>query len=121
MGTDYIVAGITVHDELEQLVLAGLTPLDALRAATIFPAEYFGLQDDYGQIKRGMNADLVLLNENPLENIKNSSTIESVIFNGNYYDRTALDKLESLVEKRARSWSIGCKILWEFIKNPVGY
>lgn len=121
VGTDYIVAGITVHDELEQLVLAGLSPLDALRAATIYPAEYFGLQDDYGQIKIGMSADIVLLNENPLENIKNSLAINSVIFNGNYYDRSTLDKLEGLVVKRARSWSIACKILWEFIKNPVGY
>lgn len=121
VGTDYIVAGITVHNELEQLVLAGLSPLDALRAATIFPAEYFGLQDDYGQVKNGMNADIVLLNANPLENIKNSLAIDTVIFNGNYYDRNALDELEGLVVKRARSWSIACKILWEFIKNPVGY
>lgn len=121
VGTDYIVAGVTVHDELEQLVLAGLTPLNALRAATIYPAEYFGLQNEYGQIKRGMKADVVLLNENPLENIKNSLAINSVIFNGNYYDRNALDRLEGLVVKRARSWSIACKILWEFIKNPVGY
>ncbi|SMF48801.1 Imidazolonepropionase and related amidohydrolases [Alteromonadaceae bacterium Bs31] len=121
VGTDYIVAGITVHDELKQLVLAGLSPLDALRAATIHPAEYFGLQDAYGQIKNGMRADVVLLNKNPLENIENSLAIESVIFNGNYYDRSVLDKLESLVVKRARSWSIACKILWEFIKNPVGY
>ena len=121
VGTDYIVAGVTVHDELEQLVLAGLTPLNALRAATIYPAEYFGLQDNFGQIKKGMNADLILLNENPLENIKNSLAINSVIFNGNYYDRIALDKLEGLVVKRAKSWSIACKILWEFIKNPVNY
>lgn len=121
VGTDYIVAGVTVHDELEQLVMAGLTPLDALRAATILPAEYFELQHEYGKIAEGMQADLILLNKNPLVNIRNSLTIESVLFNGNLYDRKRLDEIEKLVERRARSWSIACKILWEFIKNPVGY
>lgn len=121
VGTDYIVAGVTVHDELEQLILAGLSPLDALRAATLGPAEYFDLQDEYGEIKEGMSADIVLLHKNPLEDINNTKAINAVIFNGNYYDREALDRLEALVEKRARSWNIACKILWEFIKNPVGY
>lgn len=121
VGTDYIVAGVTVHDELEQLTMAGLTPLEALRAATVLPAEYFGLQDEYGLIEKGMNADLLLLNKNPLENIRNSRQIEAVIFNGNLYDKASLDEIKSTVESRASSWSVACKILWEFIKNPVGY
>jgi imidazolonepropionase-like amidohydrolase len=121
VGTDYIVAGVTVHDELEQLTLAGLSPLDALRSATILPIEYFGLQNEYGRVAEAMSADLILLNKNPLENIRNSLAIESVIFNGNLYDRIKLTEMESLVEARAKSWSIGCKILWEFIKNPAGY
>ncbi len=121
VGTDYIVAGITVHDELQQLVQAGLTPLQALRAATVLPAEYFGLQREYGQIKVGMKADLLVLNKNPLEDIRNSMSIDSVLFNSNHYDRDTLNRLEALVAKRAKSWSIACKILWGYIKNPVGY
>ncbi|ARU29234.1 amidohydrolase family protein [Cellvibrio sp. PSBB006] len=121
VGTDYIVAGITVHHEMEQLTMAGLTPLEALRAATILPAEYFGLQNEYGKVAQGMSADLMLLRKNPLEDIRNSLSIESVIFNGNLYDRARLDDIEGLVERRANSWSIACKILWAFIKNPVGY
>lgn len=121
VGTDYIVAGVTVHDELEQLVLAGLRPIEALRAATVLPAEYFGLQNEYGHIRVGMTADVVVLNKNPLENIRHTLSIDSVIFNGNHYDRKTLDELEGLVARRARSWSIACKILWEFIKSPVGY
>ena len=101
--------------------MAGLTPLEALRAATILPAEYFGLQNEYGKVAQGMSADLVLLRKNPLEDIRNSLSIESVIFNGNLYDRARLDDIEGLVESRANSWSIACKILWAFIKNPVGY
>lgn len=121
VGTDYIVAGATVHDEMQLLVQAGLTPLQALQAATVLPAEYFGLQREYGQIKAGMKADLVVLNKNPLENIRNSLSIDSVIFNSNYYDRNILNKLEELVVRRAKSWSIACKIVWNYIKNPVGY
>ncbi len=121
VGTDYIVAGITVHDELEQLTMAGLTPLEALRAATVLPAEYFGLQDKYGHIGEGMNADLILLNKNPLDNIRNSLEIETVILNGNLYDRNRLDNIERIVEYRAKSWSIACKMLWQLLKNPVAY
>lgn len=121
VGTDYIVAGATVHDELDQMVKAGLTPVDALRAATVLPAEYFGLQEEYGGVSIGMRADLILLTKNPLENIRNTLAIEAVIFNGNLYDRSILDKISNLVEARAKSWTLACKILWEFIKNPVGY
>jgi hypothetical protein len=121
VGTDYIVAGVTVHDELEQLTVAGLSPLEALQAATTSPAEYFGLQHKYGQVAKGMVADLIILNGNPLNDIRNTKTIESVIFNGNLYDRKALNDIERLVEDRARTWSVTCKILWAFFKNPVGY
>jgi imidazolonepropionase-like amidohydrolase len=121
VGTDYIVAGATVHDELQQLVLAGLSPAAALRAATLSPAEYFGLEEDYGRIQKGAMADLILLNENPLKDISNTLSIESIIFNGNLYDRNKLNAIESTVETRARSWAIGCKILWAFIKNPTAY
>lgn len=121
VGTDYIVAGATVHDELEQLTFAGLTPLDALRAAITLPTQYFDLQDEYGRIAQGYNADLILLNDNPLKNIRHTLSIESVVFNGNLYDREILDAIERMVEGRARSWSVGCKILWMFLKNPVNY
>jgi imidazolonepropionase-like amidohydrolase len=121
VGTDYIVAGADVHRELEQLVLAGLTPVEALRAATVAPTEYFGLEAHYGTVMTGMVADLVLLNANPLADIRNTQRIETVIFNGNAYDRPALDQISAHVQRRAKSWSVACKILWRFIKNPVSY
>ncbi len=121
VGTDYIIAGATVHDELQQLVLAGLTPVDALRAATLSPAEYFGLEDEYGQIAEGMTADVILLRNNPFKDIGHTMDIESVIFNGNLYDRNKLQEIYDNVENRARSWTIACKIVWEFIKNPASY
>lgn len=121
VGTDYIVAGADVHRELEQLVLAGLTPAEALRAATLEPAAYFGLEGQYGTVGTGAVADLILLKADPLESIRNSQRIEAVIFNGNLYDRQAIDRIDAHVQKQARSWSVGCKMLWRFVRNPVGY
>lgn len=120
-GTDYVVAGADLHRELEQLIAAGLTPAEALHAATLSPAEYFGLEGLYGTVAPGKTADLLLLNANPLEDIRNTLRIEAVVFNGNLYDRTALDGIAEHVQRQARSWTVASKILWRFIKNPVGY
>ena len=120
-GSDYIVAGADLHRELRHLVAAGLSPAEALRAATLAPAEYFGLQHAYGTIAAGKVADLVLLRADPLRDIRNSEQIEAVVFNGNLYDRAALDGIERHVQRQARSWSVGCKIVWRFVKNPAGY
>jgi imidazolonepropionase-like amidohydrolase len=103
------------------LVLAGLAPVDALFAATVAPAEYFGLANQYGSVAAGKTADLLLLDANPLEDIRHTQRIRAVIFNGNFYDREKLDRISSHAERRARSWSIACKILWRFIRNPVAY
>jgi len=85
-GTDtpnpYVFPGSSLHDELELLVKAGLTPLEALQAATIRPAEYLGLEDRLGSIAPGRFADLVLLEANPLSNIANTRRIAAVILNG---------------------------------------
>jgi imidazolonepropionase-like amidohydrolase len=121
VGTDYIVAGVDVHRELEQLVLAGLPPADALFAATVAPADYFGASDQYGSVAPGKIADLLLLEANPLEDIRNTQRIHAVVFNGNFYDREKLNSIGAHVQRRARSWTVACKILWRFIKNPVAY
>ncbi|MBW3671601.1 MAG: amidohydrolase family protein [Acidobacteria bacterium] len=120
-GSDYVVAGADLHRELLQLEAAGLPPAAVLRAATISPAEYFGLEGDYGSIAPGKVADLILLRGNPLDEIANTSQIEAVAFDGNLYDRDALDRISDHVERRARSWTVGCKIIWRFLKNPAAY
>lgn len=113
-GTDYIVAGADLHRELQQLVRAGLTPAEALKTATVNPAEYVGLRDD-------RRADLILLDANPLADIRNTERIAAVIYNGNVYDREAIAGLRRHVERQARSWTVACKLIWPFLKNPVGY
>jgi imidazolonepropionase-like amidohydrolase len=120
-GTDYVVAGADLHRELEQFVLAGLSPAEALRTATLSPAQYFALDGQYGTVEEGKAADLILLHANPLVDIRNTQQIDAVIFNGNLYDRIALDRILRHVERQARSWSVACKIVWRFIKKPGAY
>ena len=85
-GTDTPIAlaipGYSLHNELEVLVAAGLTPLDALGAATVQPAKFFSLEDEMGAIAPGMRADLVLLRADPLTDISNTRTIDRVIARG---------------------------------------
>ena len=95
-GTDVVAPwtypGFSLHDELGLLVEAGLKPLEALRTATINPAEFFGMKD-VGIIASGMKANLVLLDADPLENIANMKKISSVIMRGRLYTRSQLDDL----------------------------
>jgi hypothetical protein len=95
--------GESLHDELAQLVEAGLTNLEALQAATIKAAEYEQATDSLGSIKKGMLADLVLLDANPLKNIGNTKRINAVISNGRLFDRMALDAiLQKVVAEAAK-------------------
>jgi len=85
-GTDtpinYSLPGYALHSELEMLVRAGLSPLEALGAATIRPAEFFGLENEMGRVAPGMRADLVLLSADPLADISNTRRIEAVVSRG---------------------------------------
>jgi hypothetical protein len=90
-GDPYVLPGYALHDELELLVKAGLTPAQALRTATVNPARYFGISA--GSIAKGKRADLVLLNANPLDNIRNTRNIHSVILRGQLLERKQLDRL----------------------------
>ncbi len=85
-GTDtpigLAIPGYSLHRELERLVEAGLTELDAIASATVRPAEFFGLQGEMGAIATDHLADLVLLEANPLENIRNTRTIHAVVSKG---------------------------------------
>lgn len=97
-GTDasdepYVFAGSSLHDELGLLVDAGLSPLAALQAATLEPARYLEAADSQGTVERGRVADLVLLDADPLDDIRNTRSIHGVVLKGRYLDREALDRL----------------------------
>ncbi|MEC7918365.1 MAG: amidohydrolase family protein [Pseudomonadota bacterium] len=88
-GTDtpigFLTPGFSLHKELQLLVEAGLTPIDALKAATIIPAKFFNLEKEIGTIDVGKKADLLILNSNPLINIGNTADIQTVITKGLVY------------------------------------
>ena len=93
-GVIYIYPGSSLHEELELLVRAGLSPLQALQSATIIPARFLNKAETFGSIEAGKMADLLLLNANPLENISNTQKIHSVVFKGRVFDFKMLQTLK---------------------------
>ena len=98
-GTDtpigLAIPGYSLHTEMEFLVRAGLSPIEALYAATMRPADFFSLQNDMGTVDVGKKADLVLLGANPLENIAHIRSVNAVVTKGRFIDRAGLSKLVS--------------------------
>jgi len=92
-GNPLVVPGFALHHELEHLVGAGLSPLAALRAATRRGAELLGRDGEIGRIAAGMRADLVLLDGNPLDDIRSTRRIAGVMARGRYRARGELDAL----------------------------
>jgi Amidohydrolase family len=99
VGVPLQVPGISLHMELERLVEAGLTPLEALRTATLNPARVLEMADSLGTIESGKLADLVLLDANPLEDIRNTQKIRAVVADGRLYRRGDLDQLLAGVKR----------------------
>ncbi len=92
--------GWTLHREMESLVAAGLTPYQALAAATRNPAEFLRASKEWGTIERGKRADLVLVTGNPLEDIRNTAKIEAVAIGGRWLDQAERERMiTSAVER----------------------
>lgn len=92
-GTDITPWGFSLHGEIELLHQAGLTTYQALRTATANASEFVGQPGDWGVVREGARADLVLLDRNPLEDISATRSISAVVMGGRVLDRTALDTL----------------------------
>jgi imidazolonepropionase-like amidohydrolase len=101
-GTDapnpYVYPGFSLHEELELLVQAGLSPLEALQTATVNPAKFLGKERELGTIEKGKLADLVLLDANPVEDISNTQRISAVVVNGRYLPKERIQALLAEVE-----------------------
>ena len=104
-GTDalnpYVFPGFSLHDELALLVGSGMTPLAALQAATSSAAAFVGQGAEHGSVAPGEFADLVLLDANPLEDIRNTQKIRAVVADGLLYRRADLDRLLANAEAHA--------------------
>ncbi|MDF4202634.1 amidohydrolase family protein [Maribacter sp. SA7] len=89
----YTYPGISLHKEMEAMVATGISPLDALKSSAYNGAKFLKQSADYGTISENKIADIVLLNTNPLENIKNTQDIFMVLSNGNQHTKADLDGL----------------------------
>ncbi len=102
--------GFGLHDEMGLFVEKGLSPAQALASATRAGPAWFGWLDRYGAIKPGMAADLVLLTQNPLENIAATRAIDTVVIRGEVFDRAALGKMLSDTRAKVAAWNAGAKL-----------
>ncbi len=96
-GSPLTVPGFSLHDELESLVQIGMSNTQALKSATVAPNRW--TEREAGKIALGQRADLLLLLDNPLDNIANTRSIETVIRDGRAFDREELDRILGLVLK----------------------
>ncbi|HEX7031256.1 MAG TPA: amidohydrolase family protein [Gammaproteobacteria bacterium] len=87
--------GLGAHWELWMFVQGGMTPMEALRAGTIAGAEYLGMDGDLGSLEAGKLADIAILDRNPLENIRNSEYVDSVMINGRLFDTETMEEMIS--------------------------
>ena len=92
-GVPLITPGYALYEELEELVTAGLSPYQALRAATVSAAQCLGVSEQYGTIAEGKRADLMLLRDNPLTDIHSLYTLQAVMLRGHWYDRRQREEL----------------------------
>jgi hypothetical protein len=93
VGSHGQLQGLGYHWELWAMQSGGMSELDALRVATIIGAEAIGLGGDLGSVEEGKLADLIVLDANPLDNIRNTNTILYVMKNGRLYDGNTLDEI----------------------------
>jgi len=108
LGAHGQIQGLGAHWELWLLQQGGMTNHEALKAATINGANYIGVSNDIGSLKKGKLADLIVLDKNPLEDIRNSESIIYTMINGRLYNTETMDEIGNSPKKRG-------KFYWE---NP---
>ncbi|MEN3330895.1 MAG: hypothetical protein V7641_260 [Blastocatellia bacterium] len=102
LGAHGQLQGLGAHWELWMLAQGGMTPMETIRCGTLYGAQYLGLDHEIGSLEAGKLADLMVMDKNPLDNIRNSETIRFVMINGALYDTTNMDEVYPEARPRAR-------------------
>ncbi|MDQ3349863.1 MAG: amidohydrolase family protein, partial [Acidobacteriota bacterium] len=104
LGAHGQLQGLGAHWELWMFQQGGMSSLEALRAATINGAQYLGLDAELGSLEKGKLADLIVLDRNPLENIRHSESVGLVMINGRLYDAKTLNQIGNHPAERPALW-----------------
>ena len=96
--------GLASHWEIWSFARGGMDPVQALQTATVDPAKHLGFHDDIGSLERGKLADLIILDANPLDNIRNTDKIDSVMLGGRLYDAETMNETVTGDAKRLPYW-----------------
>lgn len=102
LGAHGQLQGLGAHWELWSLAQGGMSNHEALKAATIYPAQYIGTADDIGSLKVGKLADLIILDKNPLEDIRNSESITHTMVNGRLYEASTMNEIGNEYKERGK-------------------
>ncbi len=100
MGAHGQLQGLGAHWELWLIQMGGMSNMEALKTATINPAEYIGMDSEIGSLEKGKLADLLVLEENPLEDIQNTNSILYTMVNGRLYDANTMNEIGNYPEER---------------------
>ncbi|MBT8205411.1 MAG: amidohydrolase family protein, partial [Eudoraea sp.] len=96
LGSDapqlFNVPGFSIHHEMAGMLRAGITPLEILQSGTINPAVFFGMEDEFGEIKVGLSADFFLVQGNPLQDLDNLRNVDGVMVRGTWIDKAMIDQ-----------------------------
>jgi imidazolonepropionase-like amidohydrolase len=102
LGAHGQLQGLGAHWELWLLQQGGMTNHEALKAATINGANYLGMSNDIGSLKKGKLADLIVMDKNPLEDIRNSESIIYTMINGRLYDTETMNEIGNTEKERGK-------------------
>jgi imidazolonepropionase-like amidohydrolase/Tol biopolymer transport system component len=104
LGAHGQLQGLGAHWELWMLVQGGMSPIEAIRCATYNGAAYLGMEKEIGSLEKGKLADLIVMDANPLEDIRNSEKIKYVMVNGRLYDSFTMNETGNRTKVRGRLW-----------------
>lgn len=110
LGSHGQLQGLGAHWELWMLAQGGMKPIDCIKAATINGAAYLGMDKEIGSLKQGKLADLIVMNANPLDDIRNSEKIIYTMVNGRLFDASTMNETGNLEKPRNKFW-------WQFSKT----